>query len=188
MTQETHEIYRVNSNLEIVKKNLMETIELKKKTNSKVHIEVGFIVMKHNEHEIDDFIKWAKSIGVDSYNIINPAVRNIEQGKKFLPRNKDRWLYKEEEFKKGKLVRKITPYNDCPWIYYSMVILVNGDVVPCCHDPHGKYVMGNLLKQDLEEIWNGEKYKEFRNRIHTNQKSIDICRLCSGYGIADLKG
>jgi len=187
MTQKTHEIYRVNTNLDNIKNNILRTLELKKKTNSKVHIEVGYILMKHNEHQVEEFIKWCKEIGVNSFNIIDPCVRTIEQGIKYLPSDYEHWIYDPEKFKAGKLCRKVVPKNDCPWIYYSMVILVNGDVVPCCHDPHGKFVMGNLIKQDLEDIWNGEKYKSFRNRIHTDQKNIEICRLCSGYGISDIK-
>ncbi|QOP45837.1 radical SAM/SPASM domain-containing protein [Sulfurimonas paralvinellae] len=186
-TQETHEVYRVNTNLENIKNNLLQTIKLKKETGSKVHLEAGFILMKHNEHQVEEFIEWCKEIDVDSFNIIDPCVRTVEQGNKYLPTNKDHWIYDPEKFKKGKLQRKIVPQNDCPWIYYSMTIMSNGDVVPCCHDACGKEVMGNLIEQDLEEIWNGEKYQNFRNKIHTNQKDIEICRLCSGYGVSDIK-
>ena len=186
-TQETHEVYRVNTNLENIKNNLLQTIKLKKETGSKVHLEAGFILMKHNEHQVEEFIEWCKEIGVDSFNIIDPCVRTVEQGIKYLPSDYDHWIYDPEKFKAGILCRKIVPKNDCPWIYYNMTIMSNGDVVPCCHDPCGKEVMGNLIEQSLEEVWNGEKYKNFRDRIHTNQKDIEICRLCSGYGISDIK-
>jgi hypothetical protein len=39
------------------------------------------------------------------------------------------------------------PDNACPWIYYSLAIHVNGDVVPCCRDPKGEEVMGNRSEQ-----------------------------------------
>ena len=187
MTQKTHEIYRVNTDLGNIKRNILRTLELKRKYNSKVHIEVGFIVMKHNEHEINAFIDWCKTIGVDSYNIIAPCVRNIEQGRVFLPNNRSYWIYDYDSFEQGKLCRINSPKNDCPWIYYSFVVLVNGDVIPCCHDPQGNYVMGNLIRENLEDIWNNPKFVEFRKKIHTNQKNIEMCRLCSGYGISDLK-
>jgi len=187
MTQETHQIYRVNTNLENIKNNLIETIKLKKTNNSKVHLEAGFILMKHNEHQVDEFIKWSRDIGVDSFNIIDPCVRTIEQGKKYLPTDKKHWIYDAKEFANGKLKRNITQKNDCPWIYYSMTIMANGDISPCCHDACGKETMGNILKQNLEDIWNGENYKSFRNKIHTDQKNIDICKLCSGYGVSEIK-
>lgn len=186
-TQETHEIYRVNTNLENIRNNLVETIELKKKHKSKVHLEAGYILMKHNEHQVDEFIQWCKEIGVDSFNIIDPCVRTVEQGIQYLPTNKDNWIYDPEKFKEGKLQRRVIPNNDCPWIYYSLNIMANGDISPCCHDACGKETMGNILEEEFEDIWNGKKYQNFRNKIHTNQKNINICKLCSGYGTAELK-
>lgn len=186
-TQETHEIYRVNTNLENIRNNLLETIKLKRESNSNVHLEAGLILMKHNEHQVDEFIEWCKSIEVDSFNIIDPCVRTIEQGNQYLPTNKDNWIYDPTKFEEGRLQRRIIPKNDCPWIYYSMTIMANGDVSPCCHDACGKETMGNIIEQELEDVWNGKKYQAFRNRIHTNQKNIDICRLCSGYGISEIK-
>lgn len=188
MTQETHQTYRVGSNLEKVIQNLKDIIALKKELNiTNLTIEAGFILMKHNEHEVDEFIQFCKVIGVDSFNIIDPCVRTVEQGNQFLPTNKDNWIYDPKKFAEGKLQRRTIPKNDCPWIYYTMIIMANGDVSPCCHDPCGKETMGNLILQGLEEIWNGEKYQNFRTKINHDQKNIDICKLCSGYGITDIK-
>ena len=187
MTQETHEVYRVNTNLENIKNNLVETLRLKHLHNSSVHIEAGFILMRHNEHQVEEFIEWCKAVDVDSFNIIDPCVRTVEQGTQYLPTDKEHWIYNPEKFAEGKLQRKIVPRNDCPWIYYSMTVMSNGDVVPCCHDPCGKEIMGNLLTQELDEVWNGPRFQTFRERIHTCQKDIEICSLCSGYGVSDIK-
>lgn len=186
-TQETHEIYRVNTKLKNIQNNLLETIKLKKESGSKVHLEAGFILMRHNEHQVEEFIEWCKEIGVDSFNIIDPCVRTVEQGNQYLPTDKEHWIYDPKKFEEGRLQRRIIPKNDCPWIYYSLTIMSNGDVSPCCHDACGKETMGNLIEQGLEKVWNGEKYQNFRDRIHTNQKNVDICRLCSGYGVSDIK-
>lgn len=186
MTQKAHETYRVNSNLERVLKNLEETVKLKQEKNADwLEIEVGFILMKHNENEVDKFVAYCENLGV-KYNVIDPCVRNIEQGDKFLPTNEENWIYDPIAYKKGVLQRKFYQKNECSWIHYAMNVMVNGDVVPCCHDPKGTKVMGNLLTQDLDEIWNGEKYQAFRKEINTNQKNMDICSLCSGYGVSGL--
>jgi len=187
MTQETHQIYRVNSKLNKVIDNLRETVRLKKEKNSNIHIECGFIVMSHNEHEIEEFFHVMNEIGVDEANIVNPCVRNIEQGKQFLPADKKRWVYDVDTFNIGILKLKKSKDNGCPWIYYSMVVLVNGDVVPCCRDPQGKHVMGNIIEQDLNQIWNGKAFQSFRKTIKNNQSDIDICRLCSSYPASTIK-
>ena len=64
---------------------------------------------------------------------------------------------------------------------------MNGDVVPCCRDPKGEYVMGNLLVQDLDAVWNGERFIAFREQLHKNQSQIDICRLCSSYPVSKVQ-
>jgi radical SAM protein with 4Fe4S-binding SPASM domain len=188
MSQETHQIYRIGSDISRVMSNLEETIKLRnKKGLKKPVIEVGFILMKHNEHEVSTFKDYCGSIGANCFNLIDPCVRTIEQGRRFLPGDRNNWIYDPEAFDNGVLKRRYTPQNDCPWIYYSMTVLSNGDVVPCCHDPRGKFVMGNLLKDDLEAIWNGDKFTSFRAAIVKSQQDIPICRLCSGYGVSKIK-
>jgi radical SAM protein with 4Fe4S-binding SPASM domain len=187
MTQATHETYRVNSNLERVVKNLRETIRLKKERGSRLHISVGFILMKHNEHEFEAFKQFAREIGADDGNIIDACVRTMEQGQKYLTKDTTNWYYDAESFRRGLLRPKVLPKNECPWIYYSMAIYVNGDVVPCCRDTTGQNIMGNLLTQELGEVWNGEPFRKFRTQLHTNQGQIGICRLCSGYDISKLQ-
>ncbi|MCD4756715.1 MAG: radical SAM protein [Arcobacteraceae bacterium] len=188
MTQKTHEIYRVNSNLEKVFKNLKETINLKKEKNAHwLTIDVGFIVMKHNEHEVEEFKSFCKDIGADCFNIVIPVVRNYEEGEIYLPNNEEYWTYDKTKFIENKeLIKKNKYTNQCPWMYYSTVILSNGDVVPCCEDSCGKHVLGNVLEDDFKNVWNNEKYKKFRNIVNTKQKNLELCKICSSYGISQL--
>ena len=56
--------------------------------------------------------------------------------------------------------------------------MYNGDVVPCCRDPKGKYVMGNILKENL--------YKEsFDRNPQELAKQIAYVRLLSD--VSDIK-
>jgi len=187
LTQATHEIYRINSQLERVMKNLRETICLRNEKKTPLRIEVGFILMKHNEHEIPRFQEFVQRLGADRGVVIDPCVRTLEQGKAMLPSEKKHWIYDRQAFDQGILRPKNLPQNVCPWIYYSLAIHVNGDVVPCCRDPKGEEVMGNILRQDLSAIWNGEKYRRFRERIFTRQAEVSICRLCSSYPPSQIR-
>lgn len=181
MTQETHQIYRINSNLERVFRNMREAIRLKKQYNSPITINCGFILMKHNEHETGLFLKKMQEFGVDNAQIIDPCVRNIEQARTMLPTDKKHWIYDPEGIEQGIVRPRIYPNNTCPWIYYSLVIHVNGNVVPCCRDPLGEEIMGNILFQSLDDIWNGERFRQFRERINHKQGTVNICKLCSSY-------
>ena len=187
MTQLTHQIYRVRGDLSRVQSNLIKLLELRKKhPSSNVKISVGFVVMKHNEHEVSDFLSWAKDIGVDQANVIDPCVRSVEEGKILLPNDRRYWFYDETAFEKGILKPKHVPDNECTWIWNSIAINWDGTVVPCCRDPNGKHVLGNVFETPLAKIWNGPKMKLFRKKIIHDQDKVDICALCSGYGVPEL--
>jgi MoaA/NifB/PqqE/SkfB family radical SAM enzyme len=188
MTEETHRRYRVASSLTKAHKNLYELIEERKRNpGSNVQIEVGFIVMRHNEHEVPQFLKWAKEIGVDVANVVDPCVRNMLEGYAYLPKDRKYWYYDEKAFEQGYLRPKVLPDNECAWIWNSIQINWNGDAVPCCRDPNGKHVLGNVFEQGLMGVFNGAKARDFRRRILTDQGNIDICKLCSGYGLPTIE-
>ena len=187
LTQETHEQYRVGGHMDKVMDNLAKAVELKAKGLIKTKIQVGFIVMKHNEHEIARVEKeLEEGMGADEVIIIAPCVRTMEQGEKFMPTADKYWFYNREAFSRGVLVPRKIPHNRCWWIYSSTVVCWDGNVVPCCRDAQGEHVMGNILNQPFADIWNGEKYRDFRRQIATKQSEVDLCRLCSGYGISRL--
>jgi len=63
-----------------------------------------------------------------------------------------------------------------PW--EVMTITWNGDVVPCCYDYDAKMVLGNMGKQPLADIWNGEKLQSIRREFIANKVTNPLCRKC----------
>lgn len=188
MDNKTHQIYRINSNLDKIHRNLYELIEERRKNpSSNVQVEVGFIVMRHNEHQVPEFLKWAKEIGVHKANVIDPCVRNMMEAHAYLPKDKKYWFYDEEAYERGILKPKHLPNNECVWIWNSIQLNWNGDAVPCCRDPLGSNIFGNVFNDGFKKVWNGEKARSFRNKILTQQGKVNICKLCSGYGMPTLQ-
>ena len=186
MTNEAHAIYRQGSNLERVQSKLEQALQLRDQglaLHPDMTIRSGFIAMKHNEHQIDDFIKYVTGIGVDGYNIIPSCVRKVEQAYDLLPQNPDLRIYDDAKLSQGKLVPKKRMNNRCDYIYGAVTVQVNGDVVPCCRDVHGRIVLGNLFQQSIQDIWNNDKYTRLRKAVSTQSAKMDLCRLCSGYDI-----
>jgi radical SAM protein with 4Fe4S-binding SPASM domain len=72
------------------------------------------------------------------------------------------------------------PVRTCELVFYKMYVLASGDVVLCCMDWRRQVVLGNLRKQSLREIWNGEPYRRVR-RLHVEGEDakIDLCGKCS---------
>ena len=54
-----------------------------------------------------------------------------------------------------------------------------GNVYPCCQISR-RYSVGNLNDQNFKEIWNSEKFVEFREGL-TNGKPNRWCEVCNVY-------
>lgn len=55
-------------------------------------------------------------------------------------------------------------------------ITPNGKVYPCCRGPE-ELEMGNVLENSFEEVWNGDRYQEFRRRMFAGEYP-DVCSTC----------
>jgi radical SAM protein with 4Fe4S-binding SPASM domain len=68
----------------------------------------------------------------------------------------------------------------CPMISRPiMQILWNGDVVPCCYDFNGEFIIGNVLKDGVKAVWESERYNRLRQINRENKiTSIPLCRNC----------
>jgi len=68
-------------------------------------------------------------------------------------------------------------YSGCIFPYYEINILWNGDVIACCRDYEGLYKLGNINKDKLKDMWNGEKMQALRSDLH-NQRPPMPCAKC----------
>ena len=179
-TKKTHEEYRVGSNFEDILRNIKKLCSAKKEQRlSKPFITLQFLIMKHNEHEIPQIKQIAKQLGVDhiAYKRITlGTTEDIDQknrhAEKFLPKNKkyirDKNIDIEEQPK---------PKYICQWTWMS-TILWNGDIIPCCHDPNGELIIGNVFQDGgFQKIYKSKRYKNIRKQIL--QRQLTICKQCT---------
>ena len=78
----------------------------------------------------------------------------------------NRWLHENDPSIKSKS-HYSKQYCEYPWL--SLTIMADGNVVPCTQISNNELVLGNVKENTLEEIWNGEKYKELR-KMHVTGK------------------
>ena len=58
-------------------------------------------------------------------------------------------------------------------------ILCDGTVVLCCQDWRKEVILGSVIDSTIEEIWNGQLYREMREKIEgIRSESIEICERC----------
>lgn len=67
----------------------------------------------------------------------------------------------------------------CLLPFRMMIVRPDGKVSLCCTDALGKYTMGDLNNETIEEIWNGDKFTQVRNTlIKKGRRSLNICNAC----------
>ncbi|WP_297417010.1 radical SAM/SPASM domain-containing protein [Clostridium sp.] len=67
----------------------------------------------------------------------------------------------------------------CPMPFTTLAVRNNGDVSPCCVDWLGGTNLGNILEENIKDIWNGEKMYQFRKMQLENRRFENTsCRNC----------
>ena len=178
-TQETYKQYRVGGNLEKVIAGAKNIVKWKKELKSKTpFIIFQFLVVKHNEHQIEEVKQLAKEIGVDQVRFKTAQVYDyINDPNNLIPVNEKYSRYKKN--KDGTFKAKNKMANHCWKLQHANVITWDGLVVPCCFDKDAQHRLGNLKNESFKEIWHNNNYKQFRSELMKSRKNIDICANCS---------
>lgn len=177
-TQEVYEQYRVHGKLDKVLQGTENIIAAKKRLNSaSPKVIFQFLVVKHNEHQIDDLYALADKMGVDQVALKTAQIYDYKNGSPLLPTNPKYSRYKKN--REGFFEIKNKLRNHCWRLWHSTVITWDGDLVPCCFDKDAKYKMGSIANQSFQQIWHDKTYRSFRNSIIQSRKNIDICQNCT---------
>jgi len=166
-SEQTYKRYRKRGNLDKVFKNIDVIVKEKKKLKKRYpEINIQFMVMEHNEHEINQMKKIAADLGVDTleFKPLGTFDRSLlPQNNKYIRR-----VYKRENLKR----------RTCWWLWSAMVILWDGRVIPCCMAREIKST-GNLFKQGIDEVKNDAFYQELRTTVRLNNKAAhEFCKDC----------
>jgi radical SAM protein with 4Fe4S-binding SPASM domain len=74
------------------------------------------------------------------------------------------------------------PYQACRRPWSLMYVTSNGNVLPCCIAPftgvpYSHITLGNVFETPLANVWNGERYQEWRRRMLSSHPP-DACAGC----------
>jgi len=194
-----------------LKENLLYLSEKKAKLNLKYpRVTMIFIVLSQNVEGIFDFAKFAVNVGAQQIwyrpvddvgdsglaNLV-PTEDQADFARKELVKVKE-YLYTKgithniDKFLKvfGTQLDTTVIYQHIPCYYGWLCVHIEpeGDVYPCCrcYEP-----LGNVYKSNFKDIWNGEKYRDFRKKaraLHIRKTPVDCCdcNSCVNY-IANLR-
>ncbi|MCB0692085.1 MAG: SPASM domain-containing protein [Saprospiraceae bacterium] len=177
-TQEVYESYRKEGSFEKVVEGARNIVKWKKELKSTTpHIIFQFLVVKPNEHQMEQVKILAKEIGVDEVKYKTAQIYDYENGNELIPTIDKYSRYKRNTDGTYRIKNKLL--NHCWKLWHACVITWDGIVVPCCFDKDAKYRLGDLKMENFSDIWQSKKYVNFRKQLIKGRNHIDICTNCT---------
>ena len=167
-TEETYRVYRAGGNFDLVLNNVKALSEMKKRLKStKPKIIWKFIVFKHNKHEVEKVETLYKALGFDYTDIVVDVFDQYSL-----------------DYKQGVDNNWLKTKKPCYWLWNTLLVRWDGTVKPCCrlfidNQPY----LGNVLEEDIINIWQGERYKKLRQgftKKDYGRTMHHLCRVCIG--------
>ncbi|MDP8297406.1 MAG: radical SAM protein [Candidatus Orphnella occulta] len=179
-TKQAYEKVRVNATYEKTLSNILNFLKIKKRLKSKnpfVFIQViEMLIVKDgiNRRARSDFKRLFKGMPVNGFRFILPhrfggVISKDVTGTDYAYMNKEGLI---RNFVKMR-------YTTCPYPWYGMSVYYDGKVLPCCLNFFDNYVIGDANKDNLVDIWNGERMVSLREKLAAGgHKSISMCAEC----------
>jgi radical SAM protein with 4Fe4S-binding SPASM domain len=157
--QVVEEIMR-RTNYDRVVENVLRFMELRQEMQMKGPVvETIFYTMPQNEHEEEEFVRYWRG-KVDHARLggrISEAFAQVGQA--------------------GEL--HIARKKTCTNLWERMTVYWNGNVTLCCQDVEGLWILGNLGRQTIREVWNSELLNSIKQIHRTGQfEKFPFCAEC----------
>jgi len=205
-TKETYEAVRVGSNLSRVVENIKRLIEWKKEYRSPLpEICFRMTVFDKNVHEVEDWVDFIHSIA-PTKDLGNKPELNIVGLLEF--EQTKGWEVEIPEQVFHRVAKKCKEYGfELNWSHPSHLseekpplefclawtepyIIIGGHEIPCCAMVMSnkrafleEHSFGNIEEQPLKEIWESDRFKEFRKTVVNGKAQVPI--LCNGCRMFD---
>jgi radical SAM protein with 4Fe4S-binding SPASM domain len=124
----------------------------------KPRIGVSFTIQDNNRHELDAFVKrWVGVVDVVRTCPVfeNGTFTDVKEPAQRLP---------------------------CPAMYKTMPVHNDGQVTICCLDGFKQTNVGNVFKDGVAAVWQGEEFAKIRYYHETGQwDKVPFCKSCNGW-------
>ena len=177
-TQDVYQQYRIGGKLDKVLDGARNVVKWKKELKSRTPMVVfQFLVVRPNEHQIEEAKKLTHEIGVDDIWFKTAQIYDYAKGSPLIPTIDYYSRYANQGDGSWKVKNQLL--NHCWKMWHSCVITWDGRVVPCCFDKDGEYALGDLTRESFRQLWHGEKYQQFRSQLLKGREHIEMCLNCT---------
>lgn len=176
-TRETYQKISFGFDYENIIRNI---IDLASENGLKRKISISFVLTQDSAQEVLKAVQYWRSKGIETmilelsnragaladYESMRLEKNSIRQN---LPKRIGRYL-----------ITRIIDILGCPYPFYHINILFNGDVILCFQDWNRVSVIGNVKDKSIKEVWNSPKMNQVRALLLKKQYSqINCCTFCS---------
>jgi MoaA/NifB/PqqE/SkfB family radical SAM enzyme len=186
-------INSISRGIPSLKNNLFPGIKLIKKHYPEIEIVINHVVSNRNFDTIENFFEIMKSLGTDCINLIPMkdypeyflTIKQIQTYNEFVTKMIDAGMLEptflfggiwkifgeEKDWYNSSLGQYIGNGKKACLVPSGVLFLdaVSADIYPCdttmYRENPQQYILGNVLKQSLKEIWEGNLAKSFRDRM-----------------------
>lgn len=180
LTQETYVRYRGDGDLATALDGVRTVVRRRRELGSRTPVvNLRFIVMRHNEHEIPRLRELAAELGVDALTLktLNPGSQDPYSAEE--KHQHDDMVPSDPRYRRFRDGRRRRADNPCAEPWNGTVIHWNGTVCSCTYDTQDRRVLGDLSRESLAEVWWGAGYRDLRRRFRADWRSVEMCGHCS---------
>lgn len=155
-----------------VKKNIEDLIQYKKALKSDAPwITITYVRTDETDEEIEEFKReWREKV-----NAIHISPQFDYLGRSQLSRQRSKAQINSERI----LERDPERRQPCRQLWLRLVVMSNGEIVPCSQNMDGELSLGNIKDMTLHEAWTGERLNQLRMQHIMNKYDEDcVCKRC----------
>lgn len=165
--KQTFEKIRRGLDYDKIKENVLNLIQMRNQKQSHMHIRIRMVELDENAGERKEWLEYWKS-KVNENDKVQLMPMHTWSGK----------IADEEQ-------SRIEYYSDkpCVSVFSSFAINYNGDVQLCDSDIDQQEILGNIMENSIQKIWQGERLEAIRNwHANSQRNNIKICQGCDHWG------
>lgn len=167
---ETYQKIRGKDELERVERNIRNLVRIRNEAGSTLPVlRLCFCVQDLNNGEVEEFKKKWKNVAdyIDFQQFID--------------------FSKVDEFRGDDVASEVLKPADvemdthCAYPFNSLHVWSDGNVTPCCtfYAKSEAFILGNIKKSTLKELWNGEAINAIRQQLLSGRPNA-VCKACLG--------
>ena len=156
--------------LQRVKDNLAAFQKFKKENGFEFPRTMAKMIDSGEKNHNEEFIKLFD--GVADETLLEPLTNWNDPEEGNLSQKDHEYLMSTDFYKNKK--------ETCSFVFYSLIIHSDLKVSICCVDWEKKTLIGDLKKETLKDIWNGDKLKHIQlKHINKRRCEIEVCKNCT---------